>query len=489
MRRAPVYRYEELASFITGLVDNGTLLPGSRVPSLREISERRRTSLSTALQAYRTLEDRGVLEARPQSGFYVTARAPISLGMPAISKPPATATDISVSSVVSALLEYANDPRFVPLGYASPSPQLLAAGGLDRFLARVARMKGVAYNTYTVPRGDLRLRREIARRALRVGQALSPEDIVITCGCTEALTLALKAVAQPGDTIAIESPTYFGLLAMLESLRMKALELPTDSETGVDLVALERALAAKAITACLFSSSFNNPLGCTMPEEKKEAITELLARHRVPLIEDDIFGDIYFGAERPKPFSALDRYGNTLYCSSFSKTLAPGYRVGWIATERHMKRILETKSASTLCGPALPQAALAEFLATGGYDSHLRRVRRTFRENVDRMVRVVDQSFPRETRISRPAGGFVLWVELPKPLASRALLDEALGKGICFVPGDVFSARQRYANCLRLSCGATWSPRIERGLKMLGEMATALARRRTRGQRTLTRPA
>src|SRR5215470_6046113 len=309
MRTTPVYRYEELASFITRLVDNGTLLPGSRVPSLREISERQRTSLSTALQAYRALEDRGVLEARPQSGFYVTARAPISLAAPAMSKPPATATDITVASVVSALLEYANDPRLVPLGYASPSPQLLAAGGLDRFLARVARTKGVAYNTYTVTRGDLRLRREIARRALRVGQALSPENIVITCGCTEALTLALKAVAQPGDTIAVESPTYFGLLAVLESLRMKALELPTDSETGVDLVALERALAAKAITACLFSSSFNNPLGCTMPEEKKEAIAELLARHRVPLIEDDIFGDIYFGAERPKPFSALDRYG------------------------------------------------------------------------------------------------------------------------------------------------------------------------------------
>src|SRR5215475_9831801 len=349
MRRTPVYRYEELASFITGLVDTGTLLPGSRVPSLREISERQRTSLSTALQAYRTLEDRGVLEARPQSGFYVTARAPISLGMPATSKPPATATDISVSSVVSALLEYANDPRFVPLGYASPSPQLLAAGGLDRFLARVARLKGVAYNTYTVPRGDLRLRREIARRALRVGQALSPENIVITCGCTEALTLALKAVARPGDTIAIESPTYFGLLAILESLRMKALELATDATTGIDLGDLERALRSRSVAACLFSSSFNNPLGCTMPDEKKIAVLDLLVRHGVPLIEDDIYGDIYFGSERPRPFMALDRRGNTLYCSSFSKTIAPGYRIGWIATRRHIREAVDVKFAFTLC--------------------------------------------------------------------------------------------------------------------------------------------
>src|SRR5262249_10700633 len=160
------------------------------------------------------------------------------------------------------------------------------AGGLDRYLARAARVKGVAYNTYTVPRGDLRLRREIARRALRVGQALSPENIVITCGCTEALTLALRAVARPGNAIAIESPTYFGPLAFLESWQWRALELPTDSEPGVDLAGLERALAAKAITACLFSSSFNNPLGCTTPEPKKAAIAELLARHRVPLIED-----------------------------------------------------------------------------------------------------------------------------------------------------------------------------------------------------------
>src|SRR5262249_16520402 len=214
---------------------------------------------------------------------------------------------------------------------------------------------------------------EIARRALRWGQVISPEDIAITCGCTEALTLALKAVSRAGDTIAIESPTYFGLLHALEALGLKALELPTDASTSVDLSALGRALERRSVRACLFSSSFNNPLGCTMPEEKKAALLQLLAQHDVPLIEDDIYGDIYFGQERPKPFSALDRYGNTIYCSSFSKTLAPGYRVGWIATERHMKRILETKSASTLCGPALPQAALAEFLATGGYDSHLRR--------------------------------------------------------------------------------------------------------------------
>lgn len=468
-----LYRYEELASFITSLVNNGTLPPGARAPSLRQISMQRETSLSTALQAYRLLEDRGVLEARPQSGFYVATGGPVSLKLPTASTPPGEATAVAVAGVVLKLLEYAADPRLVPLGCAIPSAELLAAARLDRFLARAARVNGMDYNIYTVPKGDPRLRQEIARRAVRWGQALSPEDIAITCGCTEALTLALTAVTQPGDVIAIESPTYFGLLHVLEALDLRALELPTDATTGIDLAALREALTRQSITACLFSSSVNNPLGCTMPDEKKMAVLDLLATHEVPLIEDDVYGDIYFGQERPKPFMALDPRGNILYCSSFSKTIAPGYRIGWIATARHMHRVLERKVAFTLCGPALPQLALADFLASGGYDRHLRRIRRTFAGNVDQMLRTIERVFPTGTRVSRPAGGFVLWLELPQPLTSRELFAAALDRGICFAPGDVFSASNRYASCLRLSCGHSWDPWIENGLKTLGELASA----------------
>ena len=476
-RGTKAFRYEETARFITDLVDGGTLIPGARAPSLRQITRQRGVSLSTALQAYRALEDRGILQARPQSGFYVAKGAPILLETPTISRPPGRATTVAVGGVVPKLLEYATDPNLVPLGCAIPDAELLAAGRLDRFLARAARAKGVDYNTYTVPRGDPRLRREIARRALRWGQALSPEDIAITCGCTEALVLALKAVSRPGDTIAVESPTYFGFLQALEELELRVLELPTDARNGVDLAALRRAIGATSVKACLFSSSFNNPLGCTMPDERKKAVLDLLARHRIPLIEDDIYGDIYFGDERPRPYMALDPHGNTIYCSSFSKTIAPGYRLGWIATGRYMEAILNRKFALTMCGPALPQAAFAEFLASGGYDSHLRRIRRTFSENIDRMIRTIDRAFPRGTRVSRPDGGFVLWVQLPKPLASRELFEAALKKGICFVPGDVFSASNRYANCLRVSCGSAWHARIEKGLETLGGLAGAILTR------------
>jgi DNA-binding transcriptional MocR family regulator len=463
------YRYQELATFITALVDVGTLLPGTRAPSLRSISRDRKVSMATALQAYRLLEDRGVLQARPQSGFYVARRSP-ARKQPKTSRPPARATAVTIPGVIVKLLEHASDPSLVPLGCAIPSPDLLGAGRLDRLLARTARERGAHYNIYTGPQGDAGLRREIARRTLHWGQALSPENLAITVGCTEALMLALSAVTRPGDTIAIESPTYFGLLHALKALGLKALELPTDASQGIDLGALKSALSVNRIAACLFSSSFNNPLGCTMPDAKKLAVLELLSCHDVPLIEDDVYGDICF-SERPRPFMALDRYDNTIYCSSFSKTVAPGYRIGWVAAGRHLPRILDAKAAFTLCGSVLPQAAFAEFLASGGYDNHLRRIRRVFADNIELMTRTIDKSFPAGTRVSRPAGGFVLWLELPQPFKTRALFQTALEEGICFAPGEVFSASGRYANCLRLSCGHSWDARIERGVMRLGALA------------------
>jgi DNA-binding transcriptional MocR family regulator len=470
------YRYEELASFIAGLVSNGTLEPGTRVPSLRQISRQQQISISTALQAYRLLEDRSVIEARPQSGYYVARGRGKLLRDSMLAAPPGgSAARIAPGPAdISRLLECAADPTLVPLGCAIPSASLLAAARLDRYLSRAARLSGEHHNRYTVPKGDLRLRRAIARRALRWGQALSAEDIVITTGCTEALTLALQAVARPGDAIAVEAPTHFGVLSALAALDLRPHELPADRRQGVDLSLLARALEHGAIKACLFSSSFNNPLGFTLTTERKLALLQLLATHQVPLIEDDIYGDVHFARDRPTPFAALDHSGNTLYCSSFSKTVAPGYRIGWVATRRYVQRILERKLAFTLTGPALPQVALAEFLSTGGYDSQLRRLRRTFEDTIARAVRAVETGFPRGTRVTRPRGGYLLWVELPRTLRSRDLFERALKEGICFVPGDIFSASGRYGNCLRLSCGHAWNPRTEQALMKLGKMAGAL---------------
>jgi DNA-binding transcriptional MocR family regulator len=276
--------------------------------------------------------------------------------------------------------------------------------------------------------------------------------------------------------VAIESPTYFGLLQVLRSLHLKALELPTDARQGVSVDALREAVQAGRVQACVLASSFNNPLGCTMPEPRKHELLQLLNRHRVPLIEDDVYGDLHFGAERPRPFSALPGGEQVIHCGSFSKTLAPGYRVGWVASPRHLPRLLEEKFSSTLSAPVLPQLALADFLAGGGYDAHLRRLRRSFQDTLGRMAAVIESDFPAGTRVSQPAGGFVLWLELPRGVDTRKLFADALERRICFAPGVVFSGSGRYTNGLRLSGGHGWDPKLERGLRSLGSLAREAAR-------------
>ena len=469
-----VPRYEQLAGFITGLVESGTLRPGMRAPSLRRFAEQHRASMSTALHAYQVLEDRGILEARPRSGYFVALKGRISLSRPGRSNPPDRAAPVAVSRDVLELLENAARRDIVPLGCAIPNADLLSAGRLDRFLARLARTRGADFNVYTEIRGDPGLREELARRAIRWGQAIMPDDIAITCGCTEALSLALRAVTTKGDVVAIESPTYFGLLQVLEANGLKALELPTDADHGLDTESLDRALAGTRAAACLLSSSFNNPLGNWMDEDRKRAILAIPARHGVPLIEDDIYGDIHFTPDRPRPICAVDPKADVTYCSSFSKTIAPGYRVGWVVSPQHIGPVLDQKFAQTLCGPALPQAALADFLRTGGYDSHLRRLRREFADHIDRMTRAVETYFPAGTRVTRPAGGFVLWLELPGEVDTRTLYRQALEHGICFAPGDMFSASKAYSSCLRLSCGEAWSPRIEQAIARIGALARTM---------------
>ncbi|MBL1419855.1 MAG: PLP-dependent aminotransferase family protein [Alphaproteobacteria bacterium] len=475
MSETTLYNYEKLANFITNLIDDGVYVKGARIPSLRQICKQHKLSLSTAMQAYHLLEDKGILESRVKSGFYVANRPSNTLATPTTKSTNNQATLVNNSDIFLEMLEHSSNLDFAPLGCAIPSADIMAAGKLNKAIARAARVNGAQHNIYTVPKGDLGLRKQIARQSLKWGQNISPEDIVITCGCTEALSVALKTITKIGDTIAVECPTYFGQLQLLKALGLKVLEIPTDAHNGIDTAALETALNSKKISACLFSSSINNPLGMTMSDAKKLQILALLNQYDVPLIEDDIMGDLYFGETRPKPFIAFENSDNVIYCSSFSKTIAPGYRIGWIVTKQHMPQIMDNKLATSLSSPTLTQVAMADYLSSSGYENQLRRIRRIFANNVDRMTRAIEQYFPAGTRVSRPSGGFLLWLELPYQIDGKALFKQALDKGICFAPGTVFSPNpevdNRFANCMRLSCGHEWNEQIDKAIQTLGKMA------------------
>ena len=463
------YLYEQVADKMTTLIDGGTLRPGERIPSVRKLSGQLRVSISTVQQAYVLLEDRGFVEVRPQSGFYVRLRSRNLPPEPKPSSPSPSATKVGVADLVAKVFEAARNPNVVPLATAIPSSDLLPTKQLNRQMAWVARHNGREAMNYDFPPGNEALRRQVARRSLDWGCSLSPDDIVTTCGTMEALNLCLRAVAKPGDTIAVESPTFYGILQA--SLGMKAFEIPTHPRHGIDLDALDRAIKKNKIKACLVIPNFNNPLGSCMSDKNKKQLAEMLGHREIPLIEDDIYGDLYFGATRPKAAKAFDKRGLVLLCSSFSKTIAPGYRVGWTAPGRFKAQVEHLKTMNTVATATLPQMAMAKFLENGGYDRHLRRLRKALAMQVQRMILAISQYFPEGTRVTRPAGGFVLWVELPKRVDSLELYRKALDKKISIAPGPIFSAKQKYQNFIRLSCGQPWSDRLEQALITLGRLA------------------
>ena len=466
--------YEELAEDLTGLIAKGTLRAGDRLPSVRVLSDQRSVSISTVLQAYLLLESRGFVETRPQSGHYVRSTRLALVPEPRPPRVSSTATRVTVSDLIARVYGASRDPNVVLLGGGYMSPALLPTERLNRGLAAVARAAGGAGIAYDPPPGLPALRRQIARRAAECGVALRADELVTTVGTMEALHLCLRAVARAGDTIVVESPAYYGVLQLIESLEMRALEVPSNAGTGIDLGLLDTALRHQRVKACLVVTSFSNPSGALMPDDAKRELVKMLARRDIPLIEDDIYGDLHFDGARPRPARAFDRHGLVMLCGSFSKTLAPGYRVGYVAPGRYRDTVERLKFAQTVATPTLAQMAIADFLENGGYERHLRRLRRALAEQVARVSESIAEHFPRGTRISRPRGGFLLWVEMPPGKSALELHDRALARGVSVAPGPIFSAKQRFTSCIRVSCGYPWSEAIERGVRTLGQIAGTL---------------
>lgn len=473
-RSAPTLpRYVAVADEFAQMIQRGQLRIGERLPSVRELARGRRVSLTTALAVLRELEARGLAEARPQSGYYVRGRMRTRLE-PSITRPPTQPQPVAVNALIARVVGASLDRGVVPFGAAIPEPSWFPVPALQRQFGLIVRQRPDALGDYDHSYGAPELRRQIARRCADLACVVDDDDILVTNGCIEALNLAIRSVAGPGDTIAIESPAYFGFLQMIEDLGMKALEIPTHPREGFCVEALATALGEEAgarIRAVLVSPNFNNPLGSLMPEAQKRALLQLCERHRIALIEDDVYGDLHFAGTRPLPIKAYDRSGTVILCSSYTKTLAPGARIGWVAAGRWREAIGLRKFVTSVSTPVLPQLAIAEFLRTRAYARHLVRLRQRCAAQTARFSECVDKTFPVGTRVARPQGGFVLWVELPSGVDTLELYARALARRINFAPGPMFSPSQRYRNCLRLNCGRQWTPQTEAALALLGRMA------------------
>jgi DNA-binding transcriptional MocR family regulator len=462
--------YIRIAEGVIEQIENGTLRAGEKVPSLRRLSTQKRVSISTSLQAYLWLENRGHLEARPKSGFFVRRPFASLIPEPRFEQPRMQPHLLGANDILATFAALANDPECIPFAAGCASAELFPIRAMNLILRRIVNRHPLHSAPYEFPPGLEALRRQIARRSPDVGCGFAAEDVVITCGALEAVNLSLRAVAKPGDVIAVESPCYFSILGSIASLGMKIVEIPTHPQEGMDLDRLESAIRKHRVKACIVMTNCHNPLGYVLPDKNKKAMADLTARWNVAVIEDDIFGDLAYETPRPRTVKSFDKKDLVLLCSSFSKTLPPGHRVGWVVPGRFHAEVERLKFLSTVSTSTLSQMVVADFLGSGGYDRHLKRLRTVCAERVDTVRQAIARYFPEGTRISRPAGGLLLWVEMPPKTDAVKLYQAALAEHIAILPGKIFSPSNQFRNHIRINCGHAWSETHERALVRLGRL-------------------
>lgn len=461
-------RYGQLAALLQQQIERGVWQPGERIPSIRQSCKTHNLSPMTVLQAYQLLESRGLILARPQSGYYVKA-APSPLRASAPQQAHYSGS-VDINDLVFEVLQASKSRELVPLGMAVADPALFPHPQLGRALASCMRRLDPFSTVADLPPGNEALRRAIAQRYAGDGLAVDPQQIIITTGAMEALSLGLQVLTEPGDWVVVETPTFYGALQAIERLKLNAVEIPVIPGVGIDLALLAEALAQRPIKACWLMGNVQHPLGHTMPDGHKQALMALLNAHEVPLVEDDVYAELYFGRERPRPIKYWDARGESLLCSSFSKCLAPGFRVGWVVAGRHAERVQRLQLMSTLSTNVPSQLALADMLLNGGVDAHFRRLRHTLAQRQQQMRAALLHLFPDEVRISAPDGGHFLWLEFDPRLDSRSLHVQALSCGFSLAPGALFSSQGMHNHCLRLNSSHPWSPQQEAALARLAEL-------------------
>ena len=462
--------YENLAETLAERIEQGYYQAGDKLPSLRKMSKEHNVSIATVQEAYYLLEDRYLLQSRPKSGYYILPKRS-DTQLPETTRPEQKPVTVARWELVHELLTVHERDELLILGRATPNVAMPTLKPLLKLTADMSRRADISQLTYDSLQGCSELRHQISRLMVDSGCRLHPDDIVITTGCQEALTCSMRALTSPGDIVASESPTYYGPMQTVQVLGLKMLEIPTNPETGISLDALELALEQWPIKVLQVTPSCNNPTGHTMPDEHKKRLLEMANEHDIAIIEDDIYGDLAYTYPRSRSIKSYDTEGRVLYCSSFSKTLSPAFRTGWCAPGRYIQQVKHMKYVSTACNSILHPRTIAEFVAQGFYERHIRKCRTQYLHNRDRMMEWIRAYFPEETKISFPKGGFLLWVELPKYIDTVILNKQLQKENISIAPGIIFTAAEKYKNCMRLSYSHDSTPEIEQAIKTVGELA------------------
>ncbi|MFC3034528.1 PLP-dependent aminotransferase family protein [Pseudoalteromonas fenneropenaei] len=467
-RESAAYLYQQVVALIHTMIEQGSLQAGDKLPSLRAMANQLQVSIPTVKQAYQYLEAQGKLVAKEKSGYFLASKStPAQPKRGRLSNRP---LQVNKQVLIEQVYQAIHTSGMVPFGIANP----VAVASTDKTLAKLMRRAMQQAGEHAIDYGAMdglpALKKQIVHRYLNMGVFIEQDELVITNGAQEALAIALQCVTEPGDVVAIESPCYFGIIELIENLGLKALEIPLCPDDGIWLDDLAHALRKHPVKVCLFSTSINNPLGSFMPNSRRQQLLALLAEFKVPLIEDDVYGDLHFGCERGLPAQSYATPGQVLTCSSFSKTAAPSYRIGWLYAGPYAAKAKRIKRALSCSSSLMNQWVLADYLASGEYDRHLKLMRQRLLANKARMSKCIQRLFPDDVRVSDPKGGCVLWLDLGSGYDGSKLFQLALEHKISITPGALFSAGQRYQNCVRLSFGVPWSAEVEAALATLASL-------------------
>ena len=462
--------YMQVAEGIEKMIGQEVLRIGDKLPSVRVLSEEYGISMGTAFQAYYYLEGRGLIESRPKSGYYVRYNHMRFPGLPEPAEPEPISHDVSVKEMIASIYGDIAATNVINFALSVPDASQLPFAKINKSVVYAIRNTKDHCISYEDPQGNIELRKQIAKLAFNWGGKIKPDEVVITSGCLEAVTMCLKAVTNYGDTVAVESPTYFGLYQAIENLGLKVVEIYSDPVNGANLDALQKAIKKFPIKACLFVPNFNNPLGSCMSDENKKKLVDIITKHNIPLIEDDIYGELYFGKSRPRTCKSFDTKGLVMHCSSLSKSLSPGYRIGWAIPGKYIEQVSLMKRMHNISCPTLTQAAMAHYLKNGRFEYHLKTLRKLLHTQSLRYVQAIIEYFPADTKVSRPHGGFILWLELNKKVNAFKLRTEAMKHNISVVPGKIFSASASFNNCIRISYSRPWDEETDYGLMILGKL-------------------
>jgi DNA-binding transcriptional MocR family regulator len=462
--------YIQVAEGLEKMIADEVLLIGDKLPSVRVLSEENGISMGTAFQAYYHLEAKGLIESRPKSGYYVRFNHQRFPALPKMVPVDTLSHDVGVKEMIASLYADIISSKVINLALAVPDVSILPVGKIQKSAVHALKHATDHCIGYEHTQGNPELRKQVARLSFNWGGKVKPEEIVITNGCLEAIALSLQAVTQHGDTVAVESPCYFGIYQAIENLGLKVVEISSDPLHGTDLDCLERIIAKFPIKAVVCIPNYNNPVGSCMPDENKKKLVALITKHNIPLIEDDIYGELYFGKNRPRTCKYYDTKGLVMHCSSLSKSLAPGYRIGWAIPGKFIEEVKLAKRIHNISSASLTQATMAHFLQHGRYEYHLKNLRKALHTQSLRYIQSIIDHFPADSKISRPQGGFVLWVELNKKIDTFRLRTEAMKHHISIMPGRIFSVSPNYSNCIRLSFGKPFNSDTEYGIVLLGKL-------------------